>query len=109
MENKISDRIRIIREAKHLSQEGFANSIGLESGQSISRMERGVIIPTEKNIKMICSIHGVRREFLEYGTGEIFEDTESKRKLMEKFENLSDKNKEVLVEIAEVLLNNQEK
>lgn len=107
MKMGIGERIRIIREARQLSQEGFAHSIGLESGQSVSRMERGVVAPTEKNIKMICSMHGVRREFLEEGTGEIFEDTEVKRNLLERYEGLSENNKEVLAEIAEVLLKNQ--
>lgn len=105
--DRISERIRIVREAKNLSQEEFAHSIGLEAGQSISRMERGVIVPTEKNIKMICSIHGVNKKFLQEGIGEIFEDTEPKRKLLERFDSLSENNRDVLVEIAEVLLKNQ--
>ena len=64
----IGERIKEARTAFGMSQKEFAEKAGL-SGSSISRIEKGEIIPSAKTAKQLCIAHNIRRDWLEEGTG----------------------------------------
>lgn len=68
----ISDRIRYVRQHYKLSQTEFAKKIGTTQGM-ITMLERGIRIPNERQVLLICSVYNIRREWLENGTGEMQE------------------------------------
>lgn len=65
-----NERIRILRESLHESQEQFGNSIGI-SKSGVSNIESGIRNVTEKHIKLICAAYSVNENWLRDGTGEM--------------------------------------
>ena len=70
----MNQRIRQIREALGMSQESFAESIGLQRN-SLSLIENEKRNPSERTINDICARHGISKEWLVSGTGEMFSGT----------------------------------
>lgn len=60
----INQRLLLLRKALNLSQEEFANKIGLK-GSSICDIEHGRANLTLSNKILICQIFNVNREWLE--------------------------------------------
>lgn len=75
MEKTINSRVKAVRKAKRMSQAEFGEAIGLKQG-AISRIEQDGVPITEQNIAIICKTFRLRREWLETGEGEMFNDGE---------------------------------
>jgi repressor LexA len=67
----LADRIKQLRRAKGLTQQAFADSLGIVQGY-LSGIERGRKIPSHTLLMALCHIHGVREEWLFGGIGEVF-------------------------------------
>ena len=61
------EKIRFVRESKDLSQEQFAEVLGV-SRQTVSKWETGAAVPDGEKIAVLCERLGVRRQF--FGEGE---------------------------------------
>lgn len=85
----MKDRIKLIREGadekKKLSQQEFANSLGL-SRNMIAQVEMGTRILSDRSIKDICRIYNVNEEWLKNGTGEMYKPR-SDNEIIAKFVN----------------------
>ena len=68
-DKKIGDRIRELRKAENLNQEGFALSLGVKRGY-ISTLETHRNDPSEQLILNICRTFGVLYDWMKYGKGE---------------------------------------
>jgi len=69
---QLSGRIREIRRRANISQEIFAESLGVSRGH-ISNLETGAAVPSNQLIKLICRRYAVREEWLRYGKSPIYE------------------------------------
>ena len=69
------ERIKLLRNRLRLSLNNFAAGAGY-SGTLISLVEKGATPCSEKLIDAIVKAYGVRREWLETGAGDMFEDEE---------------------------------
>ena len=68
----MKERIAGLRQLLGLTQQQFADQIGVKRG-TIANYELGRNIPTKTVRKMICMVYSVRPEWLENGEGEMFE------------------------------------
>lgn len=66
MYEKISDRIKIIRTKKKMSQEAFGKVLGVTKS-SVSLLESGKNNPSEQTKLLICEKLGVNKDWLENG------------------------------------------
>lgn len=64
-------RLKIIRKQLNLTQEEFANILGVKR-TSYASYETGRVIPASPFIKLICNKYSINEEWLVSGTGEIF-------------------------------------
>lgn len=62
----MKERIKQVRQLNHLTQEIFAERIGITKS-SVSLIESGKNNPSEQTIRAICREFGIRREWLELG------------------------------------------
>jgi hypothetical protein len=67
----VKDRIRKIRRDLDLTQQEFADRIGIKRG-AIANYEIGRNAPTDSVVSLICREFGVSEEWLRKGTGEMF-------------------------------------
>lgn len=67
----IGRNIRTLRKHLKMTQVQFAASIGIR-GPSLSAIESGQNTATNRLLTSICAVHGVNREWLETGQGEMF-------------------------------------
>lgn len=67
----MKDRIRKIRRDLDLTQQEFADRIGIKRG-AIANYEIGRNAPTDSVVSLICREFGVSEEWLRNGTGEMF-------------------------------------
>ena len=67
----MNNRIKSIRENASLSTRAFGEKIGISSA-GVSKLESGANNPSEQTIRAICSVFGVRRDWLETGEGEMY-------------------------------------
>jgi len=105
----ILNRIRLIRKTLGLNQIEFAQRIGLTQ-TSLSMIELGNTVLTEKNIKLICSTFAVDENWLRTGTGEMFGIVSPyEKELLSIFNKLTQDTQEFILEMAQNLLKRQEK
>ena len=86
---EMKDRIIILRKELGLTQKQFGERIGVQRG-TVTNYEIGRNIPTETVRLMICREYGVKREWLETGIGEMFEEKsrqEQVKEISEKYLN----------------------
>ena len=69
----INTRILIIRKFLDITQESFADEIGLKRN-SVALVERGKRNPSEKTLKEIRERFNVNKEWLLDGSGQVFND-----------------------------------
>ena len=69
----MKERIVTLRKALGLTQQEFGDRIGVKRG-TVSNYELGRNIPTETVLQMLCRVYGVRRQWLDSGDGEMFEE-----------------------------------
>lgn len=68
----MNNRIKELRIACGLSQDAFANKLGLRSRGKIANLELGKTEADKEFLDLICSTFNVNREWLETGNGEKF-------------------------------------
>lgn len=69
----MGERVKELRKVLGLSQEAFANKIGLK-GSSLSLIESNQRNVTNQNIISICREFGVNEDWLRTGSGSMFEE-----------------------------------
>ena len=69
----MNERIKELRKTLGLSQEAFAERLGLK-GSAVSHLESGRRNVTTQNINAICREFGVNEEWLRTGSGDMFEE-----------------------------------
>lgn len=67
----MNERIKQLRKELHLTQQEFANKIGISRG-NIGAYEVGKNSPSDAVISLICKEFNVNEEWLRTGTGEPF-------------------------------------
>jgi transcriptional regulator with XRE-family HTH domain len=65
------NRIKIIRDSQHLTQDAFGKRIG-SARNTIANYESGNRVPSNAVVKSICKEFGVNEEWLRTGEGEMF-------------------------------------
>jgi repressor LexA len=70
-EMNLADRFKQLRLSMGLTQNSFADSLGIVQGY-LSSIERGKKIPSHILLMALCYIYGVREEWLVDGVGETF-------------------------------------
>lgn len=99
----IGERIKQVRKSKDLTQQKFADSLGMKQN-TVATYEMGRTNPSDPAIKSICREFGVNEEWLRTGVGEMFVPasdspldaladekklSQNERLLLERFLNLS--------------------
>ena len=77
----MKDRIRKIRKELDLTQQEFADKIGMKQN-TIATYEMGRTNPSDQCIRSICREFGVNEDWLRTGEGEMFEQLTDQQKLM---------------------------
>ena len=65
------DRIKKLRKALDLTQQKFADSLGIKQN-TVASYEMGRIVPSDSTIKLICREFDVSEDWLRTGEGEMF-------------------------------------
>lgn len=66
----LNDRIKEIRSSSHLTQQAFADKLGLKRS-TIASYEIGNIVPSDRTITDICKTFSVSETWLRTGAGEM--------------------------------------
>lgn len=77
----MKDRIKLLRKTLDLTQQEFADKIGLKRN-SVASYEIGKNYPMDTVIKSICREFNVNEEWLRTGEGEIFEKLTEQQKIL---------------------------
>ena len=107
----MKNRIIALRKVLGLNQKEFAKRLGMR-GTSLSMIEVGNNPLTDKNIKLICMIFNVNEEWLETGSGEMFNPEAPypyEKEFFELYRSLLPETRKALLEFARSLLETQEK
>ncbi len=93
---EINERIKQLRNNLKLSQTAFGEKIGV-SRDVIKNIDNNLVEAKPLMIKHICEVFAVNREWLEHGTGEMFDESSPSivDMLVEKY-NLSDTARKIL-------------
>lgn len=83
--NEINTRLKLLRKDLSLSQEALGAKIGIGK-TAISKIEKGEISLTKRNIKYICREFNVNSNWLKYGTGNMYNDIT--KDLNDRFKNI---------------------
>jgi Predicted transcriptional regulator len=121
VKTKVNKRIRRLRRELDLTQQEFADRIGIKRN-TLSTYESGRNEPIDAVISLICREFNVNEEWLRTGEGDMFvqqsiddkiasfiggiqmtEDNSFKRRLISVLANLKEEQWEMLAEIAENL------
>ena len=70
----MKNRLLEIRKSLHLNQLDFGAKLKM-SKATISALETGLRVITEKNIKLICDEFNINEEWFRTGNGKMFNDT----------------------------------
>lgn len=71
----INERIKFLRKEKGLTQKTLASALGItQSGVSFLEQEGSSV--SDQTIKLICTVFGVREEWLRTGEGEMYSSAE---------------------------------
>jgi len=70
MDGGTGSRIKLVRQAMGLTQQSFADSLGIVQG-FLSSIERGKKLPSETLLIALCHYFGIDREWLATGRGEM--------------------------------------
>ena len=104
----MNSRIKELRNLLHLSQEEFANKIGLKQG-SLSDLETGRAKIVDRIIILICSQFNVNEKWLKTGEGEIFNTKKNYDEFFLIFKNINLVLQDFLIKVAKDLLDTQKK
>lgn len=67
---KLKERIKKLRKELNLTQQGFADKLGLKR-QTIAAYEIGKIVPSDSTLLLICEKFSIRKEWLQNGNGDM--------------------------------------
>lgn len=70
----MSERIRQLRELLNMSQDEFANKLGLKSRGKIANIEYGKTVPDDAFLQLICATFNVNETWLRTGEGDAFRE-----------------------------------
>jgi transcriptional regulator with XRE-family HTH domain len=106
----INKRIKQLRENLNLSQSTFAKDISISSGY-IASIELGNRKANERIVKLICSVYGVNKVWLETGEGDMFchEPDEKFKQALCIFQKLNPEFQEYVLTQIDQLLDLQKK
>jgi len=97
--NKLmAQRLAEIRKSKELTQAEFSQILKIDRS-TISGLENGVTILTERNIKLVCLAFNVNEKWFRTGEGEMYIDTPAPTP-----EKSKDPNEEKLLDLFKKLL-----
>ena len=65
-------RLKALRVSLGLTQDEFANELGLQTRSKVVNFERGITEINDAFISLVCKQFKVNEEWLRYGTGEMF-------------------------------------
>lgn len=118
----MNERLKKLRKSLDLTQQEFADKIGIARG-NIAAYEVGKNAPSDAVISLICREFNVNEDWLRNGTGEMFiehtrdeeitefigsiqmtEDDSFKKRLISVLANLTEKQWELLADMAEKLV-----
>ena len=102
----IAENIMELRRLEGLSQREFGRRLGI-SGGAVSKWESRDNKITRQRIIGICSIFGVREEWLTTGEGEVYERGYARSdldRLTRAYDALKPEYREIIVNIADMLL-----
>ena len=99
----IYQRVKLVRKTLKMNQKDFGKMIGLTQ-TSLSMIEVGTNILTEKNIKLICATFNIREEWLREGKGKIFNDSPYVKEICDILGDLTPETQKSLLVIAKELL-----
>lgn len=72
----IGERVRVVRKELKMNQTEFAERLNLSTA-TVSLIEKNNIQLTERNLRDICRVYSVSREWLVDGIGDMHEKAES--------------------------------
>ncbi len=105
----MNDRIKMIRKDNGLSQQKFADKLGISRG-NIAAYEVGKNLPSDAVISLICTKFDINEDWLRTGNGEMKKDVDinwgkicadigindsKAREAIEKYYKLSDESKKI--------------
>jgi transcriptional regulator with XRE-family HTH domain len=104
----MNTRVKQLRKYLGLTQEQFANAIGIKGG-SLSMIEIGKSVVTEQNLKLICSTYNVSENWLKTGEGDMFNPSlpGDTKELLKIYDALYMVNKRLILDHARYLLGTQ--
>lgn len=76
----MKDRIKCIRKEKNMTQTAFGDRIGVK-GNTVTNYEKGLRVPSDAVIKMICQEFQIREEWLKFGKGQMHKELSRKEEL----------------------------
>ena len=79
---EIGERIKEVRKSKKITQQAFADAIGLKRN-TIANYEIGNVEPSDRTISDICREFNVSEEWLRTGEGGMFQPKSRNEELME--------------------------
>ena len=88
MPDKIQPRIKTLRQTLGMSQTEFGKKIGV-TRSALSNLDLGITTLKEPLLSLICSVFNVRREWLENGSGEMFEQPDTEAPFYNAFGSIS--------------------
>lgn len=91
--NTISGRLTSLREFMKLTQEEFAEELGV-SASSISSMERGTSVVSDTVMASLVNKYGVTLRWLNSGEGDTFDDRTRVNEVMGLYARLDEKGRE---------------
>lgn len=122
----MKDKIKKIRKELDLTQQEFANKIGMKQN-TIATYEMGRANPSDQCIRSICREFNVNEDWLRNGTGEMFieisrdeqiasfiggiqrvDDESFKKRFVSMLSRLSESDWEVLERMAEMMYNEKD-
>jgi transcriptional regulator with XRE-family HTH domain len=104
----IQSRLVELRDELGIKQNEFAKKIGL-TNSAVSMIESGRNPLTESNIKLICSMFGVRENWLRTGQGSMFiSNSLITNDIISKFEQLSPELQNRIISYMDGLIDAQE-
>ena len=72
----MKDRLKHLRNEQGLKQREFAAKVGVSVG-TVGQWEAGIAPPGDARISKICSVFGVREEWLRNGSGDMYDPEKS--------------------------------
>ena len=100
----MKNRIKLLRkDILNLSQNSFAKKIGIQRN-TISLFEIGKRIPSERTINDICRIFNVNKDWLKYGIGDMYINSNKEDEIKNIINEFIDDNNTIKKDILNSLL-----